>query len=113
MEILFKLFCGHALADFALQTEWIAKNKSRHAGVPAGYDPKLHGPPQSIWVYVLTSHALIHGAFVFAATGSAALGMAETVAHWLIDFGKCERKYGIHTDQALHFVCKILWAVLA
>lgn len=108
MELLFKLLVGHALADFALQTDWIAKNKNRHA-IPGGYDPKIHGPLQTIWPYVLTSHALIHGAFVFLATGRIELGIAETMAHWMIDFGKCEKWYGIHIDQALHIFCKLLW----
>jgi hypothetical protein len=35
--------------------------------------------------------------------------LAETVVHWLIDLGKCEKWYGIHTDQALHVACKLLW----
>lgn len=112
IELLFKLLCGHAIADFALQTDWIAKNKNRHM-IPAGYDPKLHGPIQIIWPYVLTSHALIHGLMVYVATGSPILGVGETIAHWIIDFGKCEKWYGIHTDQGLHLVCKALWLILA
>jgi hypothetical protein len=110
LEKLFLLLCGHALADFALQSDWIAKNKSRHAGVPAGYDPKRHGQLQTIWPYVLSAHAFIHGAFVYLATGSVVLGFVEVLAHWLIDFGKCEQKYGIHTDQGLHLLCKLLYA---
>lgn len=108
MELLFKLLCGHAIADFALQTDWIACNKNRHYA-PKGYDPALHGPQQSIWPYVLTSHSLIHGLMVYLATGSLELGIAETIAHWMIDFGKCEKWYGIHLDQWLHIGCKILW----
>lgn len=110
---LFQLLCGHALADFALQSDWVAKNKNRHAAVPAGYDPALHGPMQTVWPYVLTAHALLHGGLVTVATGSAALGVCETVAHWLIDFGKCEKWYGIHADQAMHLGCKVLWAAIA
>lgn len=109
--VLFQLLCGHALADFALQSDWIAKNKSRH-GIPAGYDPKLHGPVQTIWPYVLSAHALIHGASVALVTGRADLGMAETAVHWMTDFGKCEQWYGIHTDQFIHIASKILWAYM-
>lgn len=112
MSILFQLLCGHAIADFMLQHPWVAQNKNRHSA-PAGYDPKLHGPKRAVWPYVLTAHALTHGFFVFLATGSAALGCAETVAHWAIDFGKCERWYGIHTDQGAHLVCKLAWFALA
>jgi hypothetical protein len=42
-------------------------------------------------------------------TGSAALGVAEFVAHGLIDYGKCEGIYGFNTDQAFHLVCKLFW----
>jgi hypothetical protein len=111
--ILFKLFCAHAVADYALQSPWMASAKSRHAPTPEAYNPTLHGPRQTIWPYVLTSHALIHGAAVALATGSVALGVCETVAHWLIDFGKCERWYGIHVDQWFHLACKVAWVVLA
>lgn len=109
MEVFFKLLIGHALADFALQSDWIAKNKNRHAPIPAGYNLSLHGPIQLVWPYVLSAHALIHGAFAYAATGMLWIGVAETVAHWLIDFGKCEKWYGIHTDQFLHIGCKVAW----
>jgi hypothetical protein len=110
--LLFQLLCGHAVADFMLQHPWVAQNKSRHSP-PAGYDPKLHGARQTIWPYVLTAHALTHGMFVFIATGSVFFGALETVAHWAIDFGKCERWYGIHADQAMHLACKIGWAAWA
>lgn len=112
MATLFGLLCGHAIADFMLQTPWVAQNKNRHA-VPAGYDPDLHGRRQAIWPYVLTAHALTHGAAVYIVTGSALLGALETAAHWLIDFGKCERLYGIHSDQWMHIGLKGVWAVLA
>lgn len=108
LTLFFQLLCGHAIADFALQTDWIARNKNRH-NIPAGYDPKLHGPMQTIWPYVLSAHALIHGAAVMIITGSALLGFFEALSHWLIDFYKCEKLYGIHTDQFAHIGFKILW----
>ena len=112
IALLFALLAGHALVDFSLQTEWMARAKSRHAGPPAAYDPKLHGPVQAIWPYVLSAHALQHGLAVYLVTGQLVLGLAETVAHALIDFAKCERLYGIHTDQALHVACKVLWIAM-
>lgn len=111
-ELVFRLLCGHALADFVLQTEWIARNKNRHAS-PLGYDPALHGAKQVIWPYVLSAHAATHGLAVALATGSYLLGTAEALAHWLIDFGKCERWYGIHADQAAHLSLKAVWLILA
>lgn len=114
MTMLFLLLCSHALVDFTFQTEWLAINKNRHAGgAPSGYNPRLHGPLQCVWPYALSAHALQHGLGVYLATGSAVLGAAEAVAHWLIDFAKCEKLYGIHADQALHIACKVVWCLIA
>jgi len=103
IERAFLFLCGHALADTALQTSWIATNKSRHA--------KDSGLPKGGWVFVLSCHALIHGLMVYLITGSATLGIFETVAHAAIDFGKCEGWYSFYTDQCFHLVCKgiYLW----
>jgi hypothetical protein len=109
--LFLKLMMGHALADFALQSPDMAKGKNRNrkpdmAVVPPGqtYQPT--------WVYWLTAHALIHGLVVWLITGQWWLAVAETVAHWLIDFGKCDNYYGIHVDQGLHVACKVLWAIV-
>ncbi len=99
--LLIKLLAGHAFGDYALQGDFIAMYKNRHVRSPTG---------ETIWPYVLTSHALIHGSMVFLITGNIHLGMAETLAHWLIDFGKCEKLFGFHIDQWLHIGCKLLWA---
>lgn len=100
MELLFKLIIGHAIADFALQSDFVAMNKGRSSKIP------------QMWPYVLASHCLFHGGFVYLFTGSAALGLAETIAHAGIDFLKCEQKISLHVDQALHLTCKILWVYL-
>jgi hypothetical protein len=68
--------------------------------------------PQKMWVYALTSHALMHGAAVWFVTGSFTFFLAETAAHWLIDFGKCDNRYGIHLDQGMHIGLKVLYAAL-
>lgn len=99
----FLLICGHALGDFALQNDFVAKFKSRHAAFYTG---------ETVWPYVLGAHSLIHGLIVFLITKNIYFGIAETLAHFLIDFVKCENKIGFHTDQWLHVCCKILWAVL-
>lgn len=101
LSMAFRLLCGHALGDYALQNDFMAKNKARAGSIPG------------FWPYVLGSHALIHGLLVALATGSTALGIAETVAHAMIDFGKCEGRYGINTDQVLHLACKATWLFLA
>lgn len=102
---LWWLVVGHALADFVLQSDTMAKGKNRHRRT----DPPPGARYQPTWGYWLTAHALIHGGVVAVVTGSVGLGLAEAVAHWLIDFGKCENWYGIHADQGAHGLCKLVW----
>lgn len=111
--MLFLLVAAHALVDFSLQTEWMARAKNRRVGPPAAYDPRLHGPVEVIWPYVLGAHALQHGLAVYLITGRLGFGLAEAAAHALIDLGKCERLYDVHVDQLLHLTCKVVWCVLA
>jgi hypothetical protein len=108
--LIFLLLCGHAVADFALQTEWIATNKNRH--VRLKLSPEMQKQTQVIWPHLLTAHALHHGLMVYLVTQRLSLGIAETVAHWLTDFGKCEKWFGFHTDQGIHIFCKLLWVYL-
>lgn len=107
--LLLYFLAGHALVDFALQSEAMALGKCPHAEHPAA-----RAVP---WCYWLAAHALLHGAVVglvcqmmgVAPAGALALAVAETLAHALIDLGKCRGWYGIHRDQALHLLCKLLW----
>lgn len=110
IELLFKLIIGHAIMDFWAQSDSLAKMKNRNRDSSAFCPPGQ--TPQVFWPYALTAHALMHGAAVWFITGNMYLGMAETVAHWLIDFGKCENWYGIHEDQIMHFLCKYFWALI-
>ncbi len=108
----FVLLCiGHFVADYPLQSEFIAKGKNRFRPVDLATVPPGQ-VPQTIWPWVLTAHAATHGAAVFIITQSVPLAVAETVSHWLIDYGKCANRYGIHTDQLLHIACKYLWATI-
>jgi Protein of unknown function (DUF3307) len=102
--VFFALLVGHAIADFPLQAGPMATEKCRHST-----SPLQTAVP---WYYWLTAHAVIHGGFVYWLTGSLTLGLLETVIHWFIDFGKCEKWFGIHVDQGLHVACKVLWCVL-
>lgn len=106
LETLFWLLVGHALGDFGLQSDWMAKNKNRHAQqLPNDFSRR----PQLIWLEVLSAHSLIHAGAVALATGSLLLGFLEFCAHWMIDFGKGENWFGFHTDQALHILSKFVW----
>lgn len=109
MEMLFLLFVGHALGDFALQSDWMARFKNRHARQSAGSSQN----PQLIWLHVLTAHCTIHAGFVYLITGSIWLGLAELIAHWALDYSKGERWIGFHTDQFGHLACKVLWWLIA
>jgi hypothetical protein len=110
MGMLFMLLCGHAVADFCLQTDSIARGKNRHSGPPKQYDPRVHGPLQTTWPYYLGAHALTHGLAVALITGDWRLGLCETAMHALIDAAKCEKCFGIHADQLLHLITKLVWA---
>lgn len=101
----FWLVVAHFAFDYPLQGDTTAREKNRHSDTPL----QVAVP----WFYWMAAHALCHGGAVAAVTGSVRLGCAETVAHFAIDFGKCERWFSIHVDQALHLACKALWLVLA
>jgi hypothetical protein len=104
LSLLFLLVAAHAVMDFPLQGDMVATQKSRHS---------THAIQQHVpWLYWLAAHALSHGLAVALVTGSAALGMWETLVHCVIDFGKCEKWFNIHVDQLLHVLCKVLWVGL-
>jgi hypothetical protein len=100
-ELLFALIIGHALADYPLQGDFLAKAKNR-----------LNPLPTIHWLPPLLSHAIIHGGFVWVITGNVWLGLAETICHAIIDDFKCVKKISFNIDQALHLVCKLIWILL-
>lgn len=96
------LLVGHAVADYPLQGDFLAKAKNRFAPLP--------GAP---WFQGMSWHAVMHGGAVWLLTGSLALGVAESICHAVIDDRKCAGKLTFNQDQGLHIVCKALWALLA
>lgn len=102
--VFFLLIAAHATFDYALQGDTVAVNKNPNANTPL----QQHVP----WYYWMGSHALQHGLAVALITNSAWLGLAESTAHFAIDYGKCSKKYSIHGDQLLHLVCKVAWLVI-
>lgn len=101
-QTLFLLLAGHALADYPLQGDFLAKAKNRAAPIP--------GVP--FW-QALGAHALIHGGVVALVTGVWWLGVLEFAAHALIDDAKCTSKIGFNGDQILHVLCKLAWFWIA
>lgn len=99
LGVFFLLMVGHAVVDYALQSAWLADTKRR-----------AHNPDG--WWMALGAHALMHGGAVTLVLGSPLLGFLESLAHFCIDFGRCEGKYSYKIDQLLHVFCKILWIVL-
>jgi len=104
MTFFFQFMVGHALGDYVFQRDIMAKSKGRNADIFQSASP---GFPA--WYYWLISHALVHGGIVFLITGSAVLGLIETVLHTIIDFCKCEHWINLHVDQALHILCKLAY----
>lgn len=91
----------HALADFPLQGDYIAKHKAR---------PQADN--KSVWIVTLTAHCVIHAGGVWLISGSLAYAAAELVLHGVIDVCKGEGKFGLITDQLLHLGCKLVYALL-
>lgn len=109
LTLLFALLIGHAASDYWAQPDAMARGKNRNnppMNVPPGQVPK------ALWWHWLTAHALIHAGAVWLITQSPLLGFFEFLAHWMIDFAKCENWTGPNQDQALHIACKILWVTL-
>ncbi len=102
LTMLFLLLAAHALADYPLQGDFLAKAKNRAAPIP--------GVP---FYQALGAHAVIHSGFVALITGVWWLGLAEVVAHALIDDAKCTGKIDFNTDQVLHVACKLFWVSVA
>lgn len=103
------LLVGHAVADYALQSEAMARGKNWNNTTPVPQGQK----PQICWYYWLAAHALIHGGAVTIVTQSILLGIAETVLHFVIDCLKCAGITSINEDQLAHILCKVLWVSLA
>lgn len=104
--ILLKLLIAHALCDFSLQSDAMAKGKNRNRKPNYIPEEQKYIP---CWGYWLTAHALISGGGVWLITGKWYWGLAEIIAHWIIDFLKCDNKTNPNQDQLLHFCCRIVY----
>ena len=98
---LLLLFAGHALCDYPLQGDFLAKGKNHKAPIP--------GIP---WWQCLFAHSLMHSAMVYLLTQSMWFALAELCIHTATDYAKCDGRITFNQDQAVHYACKLLWAVL-
>ena len=99
--LFFAFAIAHALADFPLQGDYLARMKVRE-----------QASKTSEWVISLTAHSLVQAGGVWIVSGSVLLGVTELVLHWLIDLGKGEGKFGYVTDQVLHIACKVAYVIV-
>lgn len=103
IEIFAWLLIGHAIADYPMQTEWVARAKQ----------PGFTFDGEAIWPSVLACHAGIHAGAVKLVTGSWLLAGLEFVAHAGIDYSRGRGLLSYNGDQAAHVGCKVAWAALA
>lgn len=101
-EMLFLLVAAHALCDYPLQGDFLARAKDRNTDLG-----KL------FWPHALFAHSMIHGGAVLLITGLLPLAIAEVCIHAFTDWLKCEKRIGLNADQAIHLLCKIVWAAVA
>lgn len=101
MRLLLLLLAGHALCDYPLQGDFLARGKNHKAPFP-GY---------ASW-QLLLAHCLIHMGMVLLITGSVWLALAELVIHTVTDWAKCDGRINFNQDQAIHYGCKVLWALV-
>lgn len=99
-EYLFFLLFVHALADVPLQGLYLSQAKN----------PVQN--PES-WFPYLFCHGMIHAGFVALVTNSIILGVGELVIHMATDYAKCRKLIGSKADQAIHLLCKVVWAWVA
>lgn len=101
LALFFMLVAWHALADFALQNDFIAKAKNPETPIP-GIN----------WQVVLLAHGLIHAFGVFLFTDMLSLAVIEVASHFLIDYEKCRKRITFIQDQLLHIGCKVAYVVI-
>lgn len=101
LATLILLFAGHALCDFPWQGQFLGDAKN-HRGPNVGEH----------WFRALFAHSMIHCAIVYLITGSTVLGLAELLIHGATDYAKCDGRISSTQDQAIHYGCKVAWALI-
>ena len=105
----FTLMVLHAIADFALQSDAMAKGKNRHRKpdfIPEGQEY------MPCWFWWLSAHALISGGLIYLIFGNILVALLETFLHFILDFLKCDNVTNPHQDQSLHILCRIVCSIM-
>lgn len=101
LGLFFAFVIAHALADFPLQGDYLAREKQRRTA-----------SSRESWIVALSAHSAIHAGGVWIVSGLALVGLVELILHWLIDWGKGEDRFGYATDQILHLACKACYVLV-
>lgn len=92
MNTLLYLVFGHYIGDYALQGEYIAREKAN----------SLH---------VLVAHCAIQAGTVLLATNEPGLALIEFGIHAIVDTAKCRGIISFNLDQAIHLLCRVFYAI--
>jgi hypothetical protein len=96
VQLFFMLLGGHYLADYGLQSRFMADAKERATKDAVGF-------------FALVGHAAIHGLVAGLLSQRLSVGLIIAGTHWVIDFLKAvKRLYGITVDQGLHILVILL-----
>lgn len=98
LHLFWLLIVGHALCDFPLQGDFLARAKD-HTRPMVGVS----------WLMCLMLHSVIQAGMVGLVMGNLIYGSCEFVMHAVIDYGKNANYIGFGMDQALHIICKMMW----
>ena len=100
-KMLALLLAAHALCDYPLQGDFLAKAKNPAQPIP--------GVP---WWCAMAAHCAIHAGAVLLVTSSMVAACFEFALHWMVDIEKCWGRISFATDQASHVACKVAYVVI-
>lgn len=100
IELFALLVFAHFLLDYPLQGDFLSKAKNR-------FEPIKHVP----WYQAMFAHTAMHGLAVGFITGVWIFAVLEMAIHWWTDDAKCRGELTFNQDQAIHIICKLIWAV--
>lgn len=97
--LFFILIGVHALCDYPLQGDFLARGKAT-------------GFPGISRLVLMLAHCWIHALGVALVTGSVLLAVMELLVHWMIDELKVDEYTSFMTDQLLHVACKLFYVAM-